>query len=123
MIIMLALCLWVNHALCIVYTLAHESLQHRTIKTYLSGLRFFQSEAGLGDPFQSHMPRLDYVLKGVNPVNCVLAYWKFRYLCYCNFFVGLSPTVSTQYLQRGSGCVFSGRMGPWPSLGSASRRA
>ena len=49
--------------------LADESLQHRTIKTYLSGLRFCQIKAGLGDPFQSLMPRLDYVLKGVKRVQ------------------------------------------------------
>ena len=49
--------------------LADESLQHRTIKTYLSGLRFFQIRSGLADPFQSPMPRLDYVLKGVKRVQ------------------------------------------------------
>ena len=105
--------------ICIIYTLAHESLQHRTIKTYLSGLTFFQSKAGLGDPFQSHMPRLDYVLKGVNHVNCVLANWK-CYLCDCNFFVGLSPTISAQYLQRGSGVFSLGGWAfglPWAVLG------
>ena len=64
---MLTLCLWTKRKF--VSYLADESLQHRTIKTYLSGLRFFQIKAGLGDPFQSHMPRLDYVLKGVKRVQ------------------------------------------------------
>ena len=52
--------------------MADESLQYRTIKVYLSGLRFCQIRAGLGDPFQgpqSHMPRLEYVLKGVKHVQ------------------------------------------------------
>ena len=52
--------------------LADESLQHRTIKVYLSGLRFCQIRAGLGDPFQgpqSNIPRLEYVLKGVKRVQ------------------------------------------------------
>ena len=44
--------------------LADESLQHRTMKTYLSGLRFVQIKAGLGDPFQSQMPRLDLCFEG-----------------------------------------------------------
>ena len=44
-------------------------MQHRTIKTHLSGLRFVQIKAGLGDPFQSQMPRLYYVLKGVKCVQ------------------------------------------------------
>ena len=52
--------------------LADESLQHRTIKTYLSGLRFFQIKAGLSDPFQAPTPRLDYVLKGVRRVQAKL---------------------------------------------------
>ena len=56
------LCKFVSH-------LADESLQHRTIKTYLSGLRFMQIKAGFRDPFQSQMPRLDYVLKGVKRVQ------------------------------------------------------
>jgi hypothetical protein len=69
------------------------------------------------------MPRLDYVLKGVNPVNCVLAYWKFRYLCDCHFLVGLVTYSQRPVFAEGVGCVFSGRMGLWPSLGSARRRA
>ena len=56
------LCTFVSH-------LADQPLQHRTIKTYLSGLRFFQIRAGYGDPFTAIMPRLDYVMKGIKRVQ------------------------------------------------------
>ena len=52
--------------------LADESIQYRTIKTYLSGLRFYQIRAGLNDPFQAPTPRLDYVLRGVKRVQAEL---------------------------------------------------
>ena len=58
------LCKFVTH-------LADESLQYRSIKTYLSGLRYFHISAGLGDPYKSHMPKLDYVLKGVKRVQAM----------------------------------------------------
>ena len=46
--------------------LADEKLKHHTRKTYLSGVRFFQIRSGLPDPFHgSHMPRLEYIMKGV----------------------------------------------------------
>ena len=48
--------------------LADESLQYRSIKMYLSGLRYFQISAGLGDTYHGHMSALDYVLKGVKQV-------------------------------------------------------
>ena len=55
-----------EHGLCgFVAHLADENLKHRTVKTYLSGLRYYQIKAGLPDPFQGAMPRLSYVLKGV----------------------------------------------------------
>ena len=34
------------------------------MKSYLSAVRHFQIMSGLGDPFASEMPRLQYVLKG-----------------------------------------------------------
>ena len=49
--------------------LADERLKHRTIRTYLSGLRYYQIKEGLGDPFQGLMPRLEYVLRGVKSVQ------------------------------------------------------
>ena len=52
------LCAFVAH-------LADEQLKHRTVKTYLSGLRYHQIKAGFPDPFQGAMPRLAYVLRGV----------------------------------------------------------
>ena len=52
-----------------VTSLADHPLQHRSIKTYLSGLRYFQIKEGQGDPFQSHMPWLHYVLRGVKRVQ------------------------------------------------------
>ena len=51
--------------------LAEESFQYRSIKTYLSGLRYFQISTGLGDPYKAHMPKLDYVLKGVKRVRAM----------------------------------------------------
>ena len=44
--------------------LASEGLKHRTIKTYFAGVRFLHIRS---DPFLSHMPRLDYRMKGVEP--------------------------------------------------------
>ena len=50
--------------------LAEEKLTHRTIKTYLSAVRFLQIRKGYPDPFQgSAMPRPEYVLKGVKRVQ------------------------------------------------------
>ena len=50
--------------------LADEKLKHRTIKAYMSGIRFFQIRSGLLDPFHgSHMPRLEYIMKGVKQVE------------------------------------------------------
>ena len=49
--------------------LADEKLKHCTIKTYLSGVRF-QIRSGLLDLFHgSHMPRLEYIMKGVKRVE------------------------------------------------------
>jgi hypothetical protein len=42
--------------------LGQQNLKHRTIKSYLSGLRFTQINQGLGNPFREDMPRLNYVL-------------------------------------------------------------
>ena len=53
------LCGFVSH-------LADEGLKHRTIKTYLSGVRYHQIRSGYSDPFQGTLlPRLDYVMKGI----------------------------------------------------------
>lgn len=50
--------------------LADEKLTHRTIKTYLSAVRFLQISEGHLDPFQgSAMPRLEYVLRGVKRIQ------------------------------------------------------
>ena len=45
--------------------LAVQGLKSRSIKVYLSAVRHLQIESGFPDPFLSHMPRLEYVLKGV----------------------------------------------------------
>ena len=46
--------------------LASEVLKHRTIKSYLSGLRFANISQEYGNPFKSGaMPRLEYVLGGI----------------------------------------------------------
>ena len=50
--------------------LADNKLKYRTIKTYLSGVRFLQIRSGFPDPFgDSHMPRLQYTLKGIKRVE------------------------------------------------------
>ena len=46
--------------------LADEGLKYLSIKTYLSGMRYFQIKKGYRDPFQgAPMPRLDYVMQGI----------------------------------------------------------
>ena len=45
--------------------LGQEGLKHRTIKSYLSGLRFAQIHQALGNPFLKDMPLLEYVLSGI----------------------------------------------------------
>ena len=51
--------------------LAKEKLKHRSIRTYMSAVHHLQIGAGFPDPFgQSlHMPRLEYVLKGIKRVQ------------------------------------------------------
>ena len=56
------LCKFVSH-------LAKEGLKHRSIKTYLSGVRFMHIRAGFPDPFLAHMSRLGYTMKGVKRVE------------------------------------------------------
>ena len=53
-----------------VAVLADQGLRHRSVKVYLSALRFMQIQAGLKDPF-AHVawPRLDYVVKGIKKVE------------------------------------------------------
>ena len=45
--------------------LASEGLKHRTIKSYMAGIRHLHIEEGLGDPFLPALPRLHYVLRGI----------------------------------------------------------
>ena len=50
--------------------LARQGLKHRSLKTYLSGVRYWQIRSGYLDPFHnSHMPRLDYTMKGIKRVE------------------------------------------------------
>ncbi len=44
---------------------ATEGLKHRTIKSYMAGVRHLHIGEGLGDPFISPWPKLHYVLRGV----------------------------------------------------------
>jgi hypothetical protein len=46
-------------------SLGQQRLKHRTVKSYLSGLRFAHIHQGLGNPFMMDMPRLGYVLSGI----------------------------------------------------------
>lgn len=52
------LCTFVAH-------LYEEGLLHGTIKGYLSAIRYLQIIQGLGDPFTSSWPVLEYALRGV----------------------------------------------------------
>ena len=45
--------------------LAGDGLKHRTIKSYLSGVRHLHIEEGLADPFVQPLHRLHYTLRGV----------------------------------------------------------
>ena len=45
--------------------MACEGLQHRTIKSYMAGVRHLHIEDGMGDPFVSPLPRLHYVMREV----------------------------------------------------------
>ena len=50
--------------------LGQQGLKHRSIKAYLSGLRFAQIQLGLGNPFAHEaMLQLEYVLTGIKRVQ------------------------------------------------------
>ena len=46
-------------------SLARDKLKHRTIKSYLSGVRFLHISEGEGDPFVGPRHRLEYTLRGI----------------------------------------------------------
>ena len=48
---------------------AREKLKHRTIKVYLSAIRFLHIVEGAGDPFKVPLTRLEYTLKELNGVK------------------------------------------------------
>ena len=59
--------------------IAESGFKYQTVKCYLSGLRYFQISAGMGDPFTGKsMPHLEYITKGIkkaeseNPATHVL---------------------------------------------------
>ena len=43
-----------------------KSVSWKTIRVYISALRFFQIRAGLPDPSLASFPRLTYILKGIH---------------------------------------------------------
>ena len=49
--------------------LAKDGLKHRTIKAYLSAIRFLHIAEGRGDPFLSPLNRLHYTIRGVKRVE------------------------------------------------------
>ena len=49
--------------------LAKDGLKHRTIKAYLSAVRFLHIAEGRGDPFLSPLNRLHYTIRGVKRVE------------------------------------------------------
>ena len=48
--------------------LAQSGVSYQSIRTYLSGLRFFQVASGLPDPHLSSILVLEYVLRGIRHV-------------------------------------------------------
>ena len=46
-------------------TLEEEGLRHRTIKSYMAGVRHLHISEGYGDPFTHDLHRLHYVLRGI----------------------------------------------------------
>ena len=100
--------------------LATEGLRHRTIKSYMAGVRYLHIEEGLGDPFLQSPPHLHYVLRGVKHSQ-VVREWLGESVC-------LSPPtcyarsrrsgMSMQLTQIISCC---GLHVVWPSLPSRGR--
>lgn len=58
-----------EHTLCQFAAVMSQSVSWGTIRSYLSGLRFFQIRAGLPDPSFTSYPRLNYVLKGIHRLH------------------------------------------------------
>ncbi len=56
------LCRFVSHV-------AESGLRHRTIKVYLSAIRFLHIAEGEKDPFDPCLPRLQYILHGVKRIE------------------------------------------------------
>ena len=55
-----------QHLCLFVSFVAKQGLKHQTIKCYLSAVRHLQISNGFKDPFTGeHMPKLDYVLRGI----------------------------------------------------------
>lgn len=46
--------------------LSEEGLKHRTIKVYLSAVRFLHISEGAKDPFAKDHHHLHYILQGIN---------------------------------------------------------
>jgi hypothetical protein len=55
-----------EHTLCQFAAVMSQTVTWKTIRIYLSALRFFQIRAGLPDPSLSSFPRLTYVLRGIH---------------------------------------------------------
>ena len=49
--------------------LAEQKLKHKTIKVYLSAIRFLHISEGAGDPFHPSLDRLQYTLRGIKRVE------------------------------------------------------
>ena len=55
-----------EHVVCQFAALMSQSVSWKTIRVYVSALRYFQIRAGLPDPSFSAFPRLSYILKGIH---------------------------------------------------------
>ena len=62
-----------KHCLTDVSFLAQEGLADTSIKAYLSAICQLQIEQSLPDPFQTPMPRLEQVIKGIKVRQKIVA--------------------------------------------------
>ena len=52
-------------------TLVDDGLRHRSIKSYMAGVRHLHISEGHGDPFSAGLQRLHYVLRGIKRAECL----------------------------------------------------
>ena len=58
-----------EHILCQFAAVMSQSITWKTLRSYLSALRFFQIHANLPDSSLSSFPRLTYILRGIHKIT------------------------------------------------------